>query len=74
MNVVCKNCCEAAENLYVLPCRHVLCGDCINPYNRSEVVCGYCGQRYKKIYVAEYTPNQSTSSDSDEYYDEGETM
>lgn len=70
MNTVCRNCCTATENLYVLPCRHILCSDCINPYNRNEVVCGYCGQRFKKTSVADYKQSQASSSESDEYYEQ----
>lgn len=68
--VVCRNCNTQSDKLYILPCRHVICEDCLVPINRSEVMCGYCGNHFKKCFVADYVPyqdNESSTSD-DSYY------
>lgn len=59
----CRNC-NSSGIMFILPCRHILCENCITPCNRNEVACGYCGNHYKKSYVIEYV-NEETESDSE---------
>lgn len=61
----CKNC-GCTEDLYILPCKHILCNCCINKCGRSNVSCGYCGQKYNKQYVIEYIENCSDDDDLSE--------
>lgn len=58
----CKNC-DCTEELFILPCKHVLCKNCIYKHNKLDVTCGYCGYKCNKQHVIEYNDDYS----SDEY-------
>ena len=60
----CRNC-NSTEDLYIMPCRHIICSECITPCNRNELACGYCGNHYKKSFVIEYVPENSEESESE---------
>ena len=52
MNTCC--CCTEEEELYIFPCRHIICKNCLISEGKGYFKCRKCGCKFKKENVIEY--------------------
>lgn len=67
MNTCC--CCTEEEELYIFPCRHIICKNCLISEGKGYFKCRKCGCKFKKENVIEYIEEEEYS-DEDEIYNE----
>lgn len=65
----CCCCCTEEEELYIFPCRHIICKNCLISEGKGYIKCRKCGCKFKKENVIEYI-EEDEYSDEDEIYNE----
>lgn len=66
-NTVSCNNCGDTEDLYKLPCNHIICKKCLVPHPGNKFACGYCRHRFAKTAITEYCEEDEEYSDCDDY-------